>query len=242
MGNEKTTGLKVILFGASGMVGAAVLSECLLEPSVGKVLAIGRRNCGMSHPKLEELLLPDLFQLEAVQERLKGFNACFFTLGVSAMGLSEAEYAKVNHDLPLYVARLLLGLNPGMAFCYVSGAGTDSTEKGPVMWARVKGRTENELLRMPFRPAVMFRLGMLQPLKGFKSKTRLYRVMYGLMGPFLPLLSGLFPGWVTTPKRLGRAMIRVARGESVKAILEPKDIHELSLDKAEAQGLANPGS
>ncbi len=221
---------KIILFGASGMVGAAVLSECLNDPSVREVLSVGRRECGMNHPKLKELLVPDLFDLEAFSNKLKGFDACFFTVGVSAAGLSEAEYAKYNHDLPVKIAKLLLKLNKNLSFCYVSGGGTDSTEKGPVMWARVKGRTENELMKMRFKSAVMFRLGALQPLKGFKSRTRLYRVMYDVLGPILPMMGKLFPGWVLTPRSLGQAMIRAGKGESPKSILEPKDIYELGKD------------
>jgi uncharacterized protein YbjT (DUF2867 family) len=219
--------LKVIIFGASGMVGAAVLSECLKDPQVSAVLSVGRNSCRMTHPKLKELILPDLFNMEPQAEALKGYNACFFTLGASAAGLNEAQYAKINHDLPLKTAELLLKLNPDLAICYVSGTGTDSTEKGSVMWARAKGRTENELLKMPFRAAVMFRLAGLQPLKGFKSSTRMYRVFYSLFGPILPLLVWLFPNWVTTPERLGRAVIRAGSGLSPKSILEAKDIHEL---------------
>ena len=148
--------------------------------------------------------------------------------------MKEAEYTRINHDLPIHLAQLLLKLNPDLGFCYVSGGGTDSTEKGPIMWARVKGRTENTLLKMPFRVSVMFRLGALQPLKGFKSRTRIYRVTYDLVGPFLPVIKKLFPGAVTTPRRLGRAMIRAARGEAPKPILEHKEIHDLGGELEEA--------
>jgi len=225
---EKTVDdLKVIIFGASGMVGAGVLNECLKDPQVSAVLSVGRKPCGMTHPRLKELVVPDLFNLELFQEKLKGYNTCLFTLGASAAGLNEAAYTKINHDLPVQIAELLLKLNPDLGICYVSGMSTDSTEKGPVMWARVKGRTENDLLKMPFRVAVMIRLAGLQPLKGFKSSTTLYRVFYSLFGPLLPLMVLLFPTWVTTPERLGRAMIRAARGQSPKSLLEAKDIHEL---------------
>ncbi len=225
---EKTINdLKVIIFGASGMVGAGVLNECLKDPQVSSVLSVGRKSCGMTHPKLKELVIPDLFRMDLFQEKLKGYNACFFTLGASAAGLDEAGYTKINHDLPVQIAGLLLKLNPDLGICYVSGTGADSTEKGPVMWARVKGRTENDLLKMPFRVAVMIRLAGLQPLKGFKSRTTLYRVFYDLFGPILPLLVRLFPNSVTTTERLGRAFIRAARGEISKSILEAKDIHEL---------------
>lgn len=214
--------LRVIIFGASGMVGAAVLNECLKEPQVKAVLSVCRRPCGMVHPKLKEFLINDLFKLSSSNKNLKGYNTCFFTVGASAAGLNEPEYTRINHDLPLHVAQLLLKLNKDLAFCYVSGGGTDSTEKGPVMWARVKGRTENDLLKMRFRAAVMFRLGGLQPLKGFKSGTRLYRVAYDLMGPILPLLTRRFPHWVTTPQRLGRAMIRAARGTASRISWKPR--------------------
>jgi uncharacterized protein YbjT (DUF2867 family) len=226
--------LRIILFGASGMVGAAVLSECLKDPKVKAVLSVGRKPCGMSHAKLKELLIPDLFKLESSRQKLKGYNVCLFTVGASATGLNEEGYTKINHDLPIKTAKLLLKLNKTMSICYVSGGGTDSTEKGPIMWARVKGRTENDLFKLPFRAAVMFRLGGLQPLKGFKSSTKLYRVAYDLIGPLIPLLVKLFPQWVTTPERLGRAMLRAARGESSKNILESKDIHEF--------GSINPAS
>jgi hypothetical protein len=144
--------------------------------------------------------------------------------------MKESEYIRINHDLPIQTAQLLLKANPDLGFCYVSGSGTDSTEKGPVMWARVKGRTENALLQMPFRVAVMFRLGAMKPLKGFKSRTHLYRVSYDLASPFLPMIGKFFPGSITTPRRLGRAMIRAARGEAGKPILGPKEIHEFGGD------------
>jgi len=219
--------LRVVIFGASGMVGAAVLSECLKDAQVKKVLSVGRKACGMTHPKLKHLVVPDLFQLENSSKTLKGYNACFFTVGASAAGLNEAEYTRINHDLPVQTAKLLLKLNKDLSICYVSGGGTDSSEKGPVMWARVKGRTENDLLKMRLRSAVMFRLAGLQPLKGFKSSTRLYRVSYDLVGPILPFLAKHFPQWVTTPEILGRAMLSAAKGLSPKNILESKDIHAL---------------
>ncbi len=222
--------LKVILFGASGMVGAAILNECLRDENVTSILAVGRRNCGRQHAKLRELLLCDLFKLSEYSQYLRGFNTCFYSIGASAVGMKEAEYKRVNHDLPIQTAQLLLKINPDLGFCYLSGQGTDSTEKGPVMWARIKGQTENVLLQMPFRVSVMFRLGAMIPLKGFKSRTVLYRVSYDLVSPLLPMIGKLFPGSVTTPRRLGRAMIRAARGESEKPILGPREIHEFGGD------------
>ncbi|HNY31046.1 MAG TPA: epimerase [Fibrobacteria bacterium] len=219
--------LRVVVFGASGMVGAAVLQECLHSPYVLSVLVVGRTSCGFSHPKLTERLVSDLANLSEIESDLHGLNACFFTVGCSAAGRSEAEFSKLNFELPLTVAKHLLELNPDLAFNYVSGAGCDSTEKGRVMWARVKGRTENALLALPFRRATMFRLAGLVPVKDHKSKTRLYRMVYTPLSPLLPLMARLLPGLITTPRILGRAMIRAAQGRSPTRILEPIDIDHL---------------
>lgn len=219
--------LNVAIFGASGMVGAAVLEQCLAEPSVLSVVAVGRSPVGRAHPKLREVRVADLFDLSPVVSDLEGLNACFFTIGSSVVGKTEAQYARENHDLPLYVAKFLLERNPRLAFTYVSGAGTDPSGTGRVLWARVKGRTENELLALPFRKAAMFRLAGLVPLKGHPSKTRMYRLFYAPMRPVLPVLARLFPGWITTPRILGRAMIRAAQGHSRLGRLEPQDIDAL---------------
>lgn len=219
--------LKVAIFGASGMVGAAVLEQCLADPAVLSVVAVGRSPVGRAHPKLREVRVADLFDLSSVASDLEGLNACFFTVGSSVVGKTEAQYARENHDLPLYVAKFLLERNPGLAFTYVSGVGTDPAGKVSAMWARVKGRTENDLLALPLRSATMFRLGMLQPLKGHPSKTRLYRLFYAPLGPVLPFLAKLFPGWITTPRILGRAMIHAAQGRSRLGRLEPQDIDAL---------------
>jgi uncharacterized protein YbjT (DUF2867 family) len=182
---------------------------------------------GRAHPKLREVRVADLFDLSSVASDLEGLNACFFTVGSSVMGKTEAQYARENHDLPLYVAKFLLERNPGLAFNYVSGAGTDPTGNGRVLWARVKGRTENELLAMPLRKATMFRLAGLVAVKGHPSKTRMYRLFYTPLSPFLPFLARLFPGSITTPRILGRAMIRAAQGHSRLGRLEPQDIDAL---------------
>jgi uncharacterized protein YbjT (DUF2867 family) len=218
--------VKVILFGATGMVGQGVLRECLIDPDVREVLAIGRTPTGRTHPKLRELVRRDLFDLADAEGDLSGFDACFFCLGVSSAGMREEDYRRVTYELTLAVARTLARLNPGMTFLYVSGTGTDSTERGRSMWARVKGQTENALLRLPFK-AVMFRPGVIVPMHGIVSKTRLYRVFYALARPILPVLRAGFPQLVTTTEQVGRAMLRVARHGAPKPILETRDINAL---------------
>jgi uncharacterized protein YbjT (DUF2867 family) len=217
----------VILFGANGMVGAAVLETCLNDPGVEAVLAVGRKPSGRSHPKLTDLLVPDLSKLGDVQGQLQGYNACFYTLGVTSAGRKEAEYRSVIVDLTVAIGKVLIAASPGLAMCFVSGASSDETEKGKVMWARVKGEAENAVLGLGFGRAVIIRLGGLVPLKRFQSSTRLYRILYGVLGPLLPLMHRLWPKLVTTPQILGTAMIRAARGLASKARLEPGDIDAL---------------
>ena len=220
--------MKIILFGATGMVGQGVMRECLLDPEVTQLLTVGRHATNQQHPKLRELVVPDLFDLSSTEQQLAGFDACFFTLGTSAVGLTEAQYARVTCDLTLAVARTLVRLNPGMTFIYVSGMGTDSSERGRVMWARVKGRTENALLALGFRRAFMFRPGAIVPLHGIRSRTLAYRVGYMLMAPVLPLLRRLFPKAVTTTEIVGRAMIAVAERGNKQAVLESADINRVA--------------
>jgi uncharacterized protein YbjT (DUF2867 family) len=215
--------MKVILFGASGMVGRGVLRECLLDPAVDRVLVVAREPLGVSDPKVEELIVKDFFDYAPVEARLRGWDACFFCLGVSSAGMSEADYTRVTHDLTLAAATVLARLNPTMTFIYVSGAGTG----GGSMWARVKKRTEDDLLAMPFARKVMFRPGFIQPRYGAKSKTRLYRFVYAVTIPFYPLLR-LMRGWVTSTDRVGRAMIRAATEGAPKDVLETRDINALS--------------
>jgi hypothetical protein len=217
----------VIIFGSNGMVGAAVLDTCLNDPSVEAVLAVGRKPSGRSHPKLKDLLVPDLIRLGDVREQFQGYNACFYTLGVTSAGRKEAEYRAVIVDLTVSIGRALIAASPGLAICFVSGASSDETEKGKVMWARVKGEAENAVLGLGFGRAVIFRLGGLVPLKHFQSSTRLYRILYVALGPLLPLMHRLWPRMVTTPKILGTAMIRAARGLAPKIRLEPGDIDAL---------------
>jgi uncharacterized protein YbjT (DUF2867 family) len=217
--------MKVLLFGATGMVGQGVLRECLLDPGVELVETIVRSPTGTpAHPKLREVAHRDLWQYASIETQLSGFDACFFCLGVSAAGMTEADYQRVTYGIAVAAAETLSRLNPQMTFIYVSGAGTDSSERGRVMWARVKGKTENALLRLPFKAAYMFRPGLIQPLHGIRSKTASYRVLYALTKPVLPLLRWAFPAYITTTEQLGRAMIAVARHGAPKQILENKDI------------------
>jgi uncharacterized protein YbjT (DUF2867 family) len=222
--------VKVILFGATGMVGQGVLRECLLDPEVESVLVIGRNATGQQHEKLQEIVLSDLFDLSAVKDRLSGYDGCFFCLGVSAVGMKEDSYRRVTYDLTISVARILSRLNPGMTFIYVSGASTDSTERGRMMWARVKGKTENALLQMPFKAAYMFRPGYIQPLHGIRTKTKWYGAVYAMMGPLYPLWKFLFPKYVTTTECIGRAMLNVAKRGSPKPVLENQYINSICRD------------
>jgi uncharacterized protein YbjT (DUF2867 family) len=218
-------GLRVIIFGASGMVGQGVLRECLLDPGVTGVLVVGRSPIGKQDQKLQEILVKDPFNLEPIEGQLRGYDACFFCLGVSSAGMSESDYSHVTYDLTMSVAGSLAKLSPSMTFIYVSGMGTDSTEEGRSMWARVKGKTENALLRLPFKAAYMFRPGVIQPMHGIKSKTKLYRIPYLLLGPLIPFLTATFPKYVTTTEKVGRAMINVAKHGWPTKVLESKDIN-----------------
>ena len=217
--------MKVIVFGASGMVGQGVLRECLLDPDVENVLSVGRSAAGQAHPKLRELMHRDFLDFSAIESSLAGFDACFFCLGVSSAGMREADYSRVTYDFTMAAARVLARLNPGMTFVYVSGMGTDSSERGRTMWARVEGKTENDLLQLPFRAAYMFRPGLIVPLHGIRSKTRIYRWLYVVLGPVLPLLNAALPRFVTTTAQVGRAMIKVARKGAPKPVLENADIN-----------------
>ncbi len=220
--------MRVVVFGASGMVGAGVLLECLDDPRVESVLAVGRRSCGVTHPKLTEILHADFYDYSAIESWLAGLDACFFTLGISAAGLSEAEYAHQTHDLTLAAARAVLAKSPRLIFCYVSGAGTDSTERGRVMWARVKGRTENALLALPFAGAYMLRPGFIQPLRGVRSRTPLYRAFYVVLAPVIPLLRRALPKTIATTVSIGRAMLELALNGDERKVLEPADIERLA--------------
>lgn len=223
--------MKVIILGSSGMVGQGALRECLRDPQVTEVLSIGRSALVQSHAKLRQLTLPDLSDLSAIEAQLAGYDACFFCLGVSSAGMNEARYRTLTYDLTLAVARPLARLNPAMTFIYVSGVGTDSSEQGRSMWARVKGATENALLALPFH-AVMFRPGAIVPLHGIRSRTRLYDLLYRFFKPLWFGAFRLFPQQVTTTERVGLAMLAVARHETALRIIEPAEINRLALPSA----------
>lgn len=220
--------MKVILFGASGMIGQGVLRECVDDARVAEVLAIVRRPIDVDDAKVRELVHDDFFDYSAIEDRLRGYDACFFCLGVSSAGMSEDEYRRLTYDLTMAAAEVLLRASPEIVLCYVSGAGTDSTEKGRSMWARVKGKTENDLLKLPFRAAFMVRPGYVQPGKGVRSKTGLYQLFYTILGPLYPVWKALFPGIVTTTANVGRAMIRAAREGYERRVLEVRDINALA--------------
>ena len=209
------------------MVGRGVLRECLQAADVERVLAIGRTSISQQHPKLREMVRPSLMDLREVEAELRDFDACFFCLGISSAGLTEARYTEVTYDWTLTVARILARLNPQMTFVYVSGAGTDSTESGRSMWARVKGKTENALLRLPFKGVYLFRPGVIQPLHGIQSKTGSYRWFYTLTAPLLPILRALFPAQILTTETIGRAMLAVARNGASRRVLESRDIYAI---------------
>jgi uncharacterized protein YbjT (DUF2867 family) len=218
--------VRVLIFGASGMVGQGVLRECLLASDVERVTAVGRHPLGLADPKLDELVVGDPGNLEPFADRLSGYDACFFPLGTTSFGKTEAEYSRVTYDLTLGAAATVARLNPGrLTFVYVSGVGTDSSEKGPRMWARVKGRTENALLRLPFRAAFMLRPGIIQARHGIHSRTRLYRVLYIVLWPVVAV--AVAAGSATTTDRVGRAMLRLAREGYPQPILGTKQINAL---------------
>ena len=215
--------MTIILFGATGMVGAGALREALAAPDVEAVLSVGRRACGVQHPKLRELLLPDLFDFASAEAQLTGWDGCIWAVGISSVGLDEAAYAKVTEDLTLHWARGLLRLNPDFSFCYCSAAGAG----GGTMWARVRRRVEEALRAMPFRHAGCVRPGFIQPGPGIRSSVRLYQAFIVLFAPLFPLLVKGLPSLATTSERLGRAMLRVVQGRAGQFILESSDINRV---------------
>ncbi|OWY30769.1 NAD-dependent epimerase/dehydratase family protein [Herbaspirillum robiniae] len=235
--------MKVLIFGASGMVGLGVLRECLVAADVTQVTTIGRTpadtslfrrdrmdagfNYAVSH-KLRQVTHADMFDYAAIEPLLAGYDACFFCLGVSSLGMREDDYARITYDLTLAAARTLRRLNPGMRFVYVSGASTDSSEQGKTMWARVKGRTENALLGLGFGGAFMFRPGAMIAMHGVRSKTLAYRILYPVLGPLLPLARLIWPDQVLTTELIGRAMLEAARRGAAKGVLESPDIRRLA--------------
>ena len=214
--------MNVIIFGATGMVGQGVLRECLADPQVERVLAVGRTPLEAGAPKLRQLRVESFLDYAGVEPDLAGYDACFFCLGVSSMGMAEAAYRRITYDFTLAAAQALVRLNPGMSFLYVSGMGTG----GRSMWARVKGETEDALLALPFKAAYMLRPGFIQPLHGIRSRTRIYRLAYALTGALVPLLKRLMPGLMLTTEELGRAMIHLARDGYPRPRLEIADLRK----------------
>jgi uncharacterized protein YbjT (DUF2867 family) len=225
--NQVHPGMKVILFGATGMVGQGVLRECLRDAGVERVLAVGRSPSGQRHAKLRELVHDNFFDFSGMESQLAGYDACFFCLGVSSVGMNEARYRHLTYDITMAAAATLARLNQQMVFVYVSGRGTDSTEKGNLMWARVKGKTENDLLKLPFKAAYMFRPAGIQPLHGVRSKTAWVQAVYVATSPLLSLLNRVAPKYMTTSEQVGRAMIKVARDGFPRPVLESEDINRL---------------
>ena len=222
--------MNILIFGATGMVGQGVLRQCLLDPEVQQVLTIGRsagqNRTGIDSPKLHELVHPNLWDYSTIESSLLNFDACFFCLGVTSTGMTEAEYARVTLGIPVAAAETLARLNPKMTFIFVSAVGADGSEKGKLMWARVKGKAENSILQLPFRGYV-FRPAAIQPSHGEQSRTTSYRILYTLTKPILPLLRKIIPAYVTSTEQIGRAMLSVAKRRISRRILESKDINEV---------------
>jgi uncharacterized protein YbjT (DUF2867 family) len=221
------SGMKVILFGATGMVGQGVLLECLRDGDVTQVLSVGRSPGGQQHAKLTEIVRDNFLDYSDIEPQLTGFDACFFCLGVSSVGMDAERYRHLTYDITLSAATTLARLNPGMVFTYVTGRSTDSTEQGPVRWARVKGKTENDLLKLPFKAAYMFRPAGIQPLHGVRSKTAWVNAIYVVAAPLLSYLARTSPKFMTTSEKVGLAMIKVARDGYPKPVLESEDINSL---------------
>jgi uncharacterized protein YbjT (DUF2867 family) len=219
--------MKIVLFGTTGMIGQGVLRECLLDPEVTSVLSVTRRPSGKADAKLREVVHSNFDDFSSIAGELTGYDACLFCLGVSSAGMSEAEYRHVTYDVAVSAAKTLLERNPGMTFVFVSGAGTDSSERGRTMWARVKGATENAILAMPFKASYMVRPAAIQPQHGVKSRATPTRIAYATLGWLFPVMKLLFPKYVTTTERLGRAMVHLAKHGGPKRVLESLDIDEL---------------
>jgi hypothetical protein len=219
--------IRAIVTGTTGMVGEGVLHECLQNPQVEAVLVINRKPCGITHPKLKEIIHTDFFNITPIQEQLKGYNACFFCLGVSSVGMKEDAYTKMTYTLTMHIAETLSKLNPDMTFCYVSGAGTDSTEKGKSMWARVKGKTENDVMKLPFKKAFAFRPGFIKPTAGLKNVHSFYKYINWLY----PIGRSLFPNGFCTNEEIGKAMIHCVNLDKDRGVIEVRDIVELAKNK-----------
>lgn len=216
--------INAIIFGSTGMVGEGVLHQALLHPDVKSVLVLNRRPCNVVHPKLKEIIHKDFFDYSNIEKEITGYNACFFCLGVSSVGMKEKNYTPVTYTLTMKAAQALSRFNPDMTFCYVSGQGTDSSEKGKLMWARVKGKTENDLLKLPFKSAFMFRPGIIKPIKGLKNTYTIYKIA----APLFPLLIKLIPNYICTLSDLGDAMIQSVLNGYSKNVIENNDISALA--------------
>jgi uncharacterized protein YbjT (DUF2867 family) len=217
--------MRVVLFGATGMIGQGSLRECLLDPDVTSVLAVVRSPELPPHPKLHELVHKDFLDFSSVAEALTGYDACFWCLGITSAGMSEADYTRITYGFTLAAAKVLAERNPGMTFIFVSGANTDAN--GKAMWARVKGKTENAVAALPFKAAFMFRPAFIQPVHGVTSKTKSYRILYALFTPVVPLVKLLMSKKFTTSEILGKAMLAVAKQGAGKTVLESSDIHAI---------------
>lgn len=216
--------IKAIIFGATGMVGEGVLYQCLIHKDVETILVIGRRSCNVQHEKLTEIIHKDFFDYSAIEEQLKGYNACFFCLGVSSVGMNEKDYTRITYDLTMSAATVLSKLNPDMTFCYISGTGTDSSGKGRIMWARIKGKTENDLTKLPFKAVYLFRPGFIKPIKGLNNAYTASKII----GTVYPFLKFLLPKYVCTLEDLGTSMLNAALYGNEEQILENKDIAKLA--------------
>lgn len=230
--------MRVIVFGSTGMIGQGVLRECLRDAEVEGVLTIVRTPSGETHDKVCEIVHGDFYDWSGLTQDLAAYDACLFCLGVSSAGMGETDYHRVTYELTLGAARALVERNPRMTFVYVSGAGTDSTEKGRTMWARVKGTTENALLALPFESSYMVRPAFIQPMHGIKAKAKLYRVFYALSSPFYPLWKVIAPTLVTTTEDVGKAMIEIAKHGAEKRVLENDDLNAIARGRAREKSAA----
>jgi len=218
--------MKVILFGSTGMVGQGVFLECLKSSEVEKILTVVRNPSYEKFPKVEELVHTNFQDFSVVQQKFAGYDACFFCVGVTSAGMNESDYTKITHDTAVAAAKAVI--NPKMTFIFVSGSGADSTEKGPIMWARVKGKTENAVLKMPFKGSYVFRPGLIQPMDGIKSRTKIYNILYPLLVPVVLLAKAVAPKSITTTRRVGKAMVTIAKSGTSQHILHNSDINRVS--------------
>jgi hypothetical protein len=216
--------IKVIITGATGMVGEGVLHECIQHEGIEEILIIGRKSCGFSNPKLKEIIHKDFYDISLIKNELSGYDACFFCLGTTSVGKTESEYYKMTYTLTMHFAENISSVNSGMTFCYISGSGTDSSEKGKIMWARIKGKTENDLMKLPFKHVYAFRPGFMKPTKGLKNTLSMYKYF----GWLYPVIKALLPNYVSTLQELGLSMINSALKGYDKPVLEVKDIIILS--------------